>query len=230
MERKPGTMEPISFHSYTKKFWEEVIHSHSCVAALDLTCGPGYLAEACLDVGLPCVALVQTPQHEHLVKRYLFRRQWEKMRATHGELAKLLSKEVPAPALLQAKTVVKVKAVARAGAPVGARGDPGAGGSAPAGGGTPAAAGGRRRGTSRDRGRGSGGDAATSSGNAGGTAAAKAGGPTAAEREAAALLAAIGKLAPPPRTAGKARATAATGPAAGHDDPDSGVSDAGAAE
>ncbi len=86
-------------------------------------------------------------------------------------------------------------------------------------------------GTARDRrGRSSGaaGPATGSSGNAGGAAAANAGGPMAAESEAAALLAAIGKLAPAPRTEGKTRAKAATGTAV--DDPHSGVSDTGAGE
>ncbi len=77
--RKPETMEPFSFHSYTSKVAAELLHSHSAVGVIDFTTGPGYVAEACIAMQIPYVGTVQTIMHETLVRRYLFKRTWDLM-------------------------------------------------------------------------------------------------------------------------------------------------------
>ncbi len=79
LERKPESVEPVSFHSLTAKFWGEMIHSHSIAAVCDLAAGPGYVAEASVLERVPYFGLVQTDVHMRVVRSYLFARMWAQM-------------------------------------------------------------------------------------------------------------------------------------------------------
>ena len=78
-ERANTTVEPLTYHGYTRTVWEELLHCHSAAGMIDLTVGAGYAAEAALHLKVPYVGLVQTPTHELVVRRYLFRRLWDLM-------------------------------------------------------------------------------------------------------------------------------------------------------
>ena len=75
-ERANTSVEPLTYHGYTRTVWEELLHCHSAAGMIDLTVGAGYAAEAALHLKVPYVGLVQTPTHELVVRRYLFRRLW----------------------------------------------------------------------------------------------------------------------------------------------------------
>ena len=78
-ERANTIVEPLTYHGYTRAVWEELLHCHSAAGMIDLTVGAGYAAEAALHLKVPYVGLVQTPTHELVVRRYLFRRLWDLM-------------------------------------------------------------------------------------------------------------------------------------------------------
>ena len=95
-ERTQETQEPLCFHAYSQEVWSELIHMHSAVGVIDLTPGPGYSAEACIMSKTLFVGFVQTPAHETVVRKYLFRRLWALMQKPgspfyEGELTSLLN-------------------------------------------------------------------------------------------------------------------------------------------
>ena len=116
--RKPETVEPVAFHAYTAPLWEELIHSHSVSGVIDFNAGAGYVAEACVAAKIPYVGFVQTPTHEKVVRRYLYKRTWDLMctpGALHfdANLRNLIVKEatrpMPMPKVMAAECVLKLK-------------------------------------------------------------------------------------------------------------------------
>ena len=97
-ERKPDTVEPLTYHGYNHKVWTELLHSHNASAFIDFTVGAGYAAEAAMHLKLPYVGFVQTALHETLVRRHLFRRMWDLMNQAGS-----LHYEPQLPALLKSK-------------------------------------------------------------------------------------------------------------------------------
>ena len=79
-ERANTTVEPLTYHGYTHTVWGELLHCHSAAGVIDLTVGAGYVAEAALHLKVPYAGLVQTLTHELVVRRYLFRRLWDRMK------------------------------------------------------------------------------------------------------------------------------------------------------
>ena len=83
-ERKTETVEPVCFHAHSSGLCSELLHMHSACGVIDLTVGPGYLAEACIAAKVPFVGLVQTITHETIIRRYLFKRTWDLMQNSHS--------------------------------------------------------------------------------------------------------------------------------------------------
>ena len=52
-ERDNTTVEPLTYHGYTRTVWEELLHCHSAAGMIDLTVGAGYAAEAALRLKVP---------------------------------------------------------------------------------------------------------------------------------------------------------------------------------
>ena len=129
--QKPETIEPLTYHSLSDKFWDEMIHSQCATGIFDYTVGPGYLAESAIANKLLYFGVVHTEKHASVVKTYLIKRVWKMMQTEGHEyyepgLVELLAKgsepdagkdasgSIPSAATSKAELKAKAKGKAKA--------------------------------------------------------------------------------------------------------------------
>ena len=79
LQRKPDSLEPLSWHQSSWIFWAEMFHSHNVTGVIDFTAGAGYVAEAALREKIPYLGIGMTVAHVNTMRHYLFTRMWELM-------------------------------------------------------------------------------------------------------------------------------------------------------
>ena len=85
LQRRPETLEPVSWHQPTWKFWAEIFHSHNVVGVVDFTAGAGYVAEAAIHEKVPYLGIGVSIAHVNTMRQYLFGRVWDMMQKPGSE-------------------------------------------------------------------------------------------------------------------------------------------------